>query len=68
MTWYRIDDETQAQTVLIEADSSSHVTQIYLDEYAPDLYVSEARPDTVEDWKADLKEWAKSDQSAIWFR
>jgi hypothetical protein len=54
MVWYRIDDETQGQTVLIEAPNKEEAMHIYLDEYGPNLYVSEAEPSLV-------------DQSAIWF-
>lgn len=68
MKWYRVDDETQGQAVLIEASSSVEATRIYQRDYAPNLYVSEAEAAEVEDWKRDLVQWAKDDQSPMWVK
>lgn len=55
MTWYRVNDNSQGVTALVDADSVDQAVEIYNEQYPPDLCVEEAAA-------AEIKEWIDSDQ------
>ena len=50
MQWWRVDDQTSGQAVLVQADSQEAAVAAYLNDYPPDLYVYPATDWDVTDW------------------
>lgn len=55
MTWYRVSDNSEDTTALVDADSVEQAVQIYNEMYPPDLLVEEATA-------AEIKQWINSGQ------
>ncbi|MCV7174842.1 hypothetical protein [Mycolicibacterium sphagni] len=68
VTWYRVDDRTQGQIALIEAGSAGQAARQYLEDYAPDLYATEASASDIEEWQRDSVGWEERGEAALWYR
>lgn len=55
MTWYRVNDNSEDTTALVDADDVEQAVQIYNEMYPPDLLVEEATA-------AEIKQWINSGQ------
>lgn len=55
MTWYRVNNNKEDTTALVDADSVEQAVNIYNEQFPPDLSVEEA---TV----PEIKDWINSDQ------
>jgi len=55
MTWYRVNDNSDGVTALVDADSVEQAVQIYLEQHPPDLLVEAASA-------AEIKQWINSNQ------
>ncbi len=55
MTWYRVNNNKEDTTALVDADSVEQAVDIYNELFPPDLSLDEATA-------AEIKEWINSDQ------
>ncbi|SHZ39786.1 Uncharacterised protein [Mycobacteroides abscessus subsp. abscessus] len=50
MTWYRVEDRTAGQVVLVESNSPHGAVRKYNDRWPPDLMISKASNDDIAAW------------------
>ncbi len=55
MTWYRVNNNKEDTTALVDADSVEQAVNLYNEQFPPDLSVDEATA-------SEIKDWINSDQ------
>ena len=57
MAWFRVEDATEKQVVLVEAEDVRDACRTYIQDYPPDLYAKAATAEEIASWRKDPWPW-----------